>query len=268
MEPGTKKTAVDVEKLLQWAYLEELSKRQTSSAESIWDRLQQRADLGGVDPGHGSAQRYPHFGLPDPDAEKIEKAVGNLPDLIIDWEASREAIMGDLAAILLARDALLLRSLKTAALVTMYAIRGTRPDWRGETPRPTAIAAPKGPGRPSIVGECRGRNLYTIGSYCPLVWKPSPIDIAADRAEYAAWHRGLVLLAETLDLERHTALPPAAPAQPWNGEREPERRIYAVGESRPQRPLPLHYPRPIAGGSKQVRRPGPVRYPLDKGAKR
>jgi hypothetical protein len=48
---------------------------------------------------------------------------------------------------------------------------------------------------------CEGRNRYSWGSYCPLRWEPSPIDIALARAEYAAWHRGLATLADTLQLD-------------------------------------------------------------------
>ena len=90
----------------------------------------------------------------------------------------------------------MVRSLRTSALVTMHAMMGTRPDWKSEHPHPLPVAATKGPG-PKIFGECRRKNWYSDGSYCPLRWWPSPISIAEARADYIAWWRGLVQLAGT-----------------------------------------------------------------------
>ncbi|MCC6172049.1 MAG: hypothetical protein IT481_08475 [Gammaproteobacteria bacterium] len=260
------KTAIDVELLLRWAYREELVKCTTSSAEGLWEDIRDYAFLGGVDTDGAGAQRY-DLGLPDTDAVWIERAVGSLQDLIVDWEASRHAVMGDLAELLTTRDRLMLRPLKTAALVTMHARMGTRPNWRDRVPQPYPVPAAKGAvGRAAIVGECRGKNLYTTGSHCPLRWEPSPVVFALARAEYAAWHRGLCTLAETLVLDRHVALPPRAPAQPWS-EREPEAQVLAVGE-RPRTRLPLRPPRERMGPAVRRPRASPVRsVPLDKGAK-
>ena len=191
----------------------------------------------------------------------------------------------------------MVRPFKTAALVTMHAKMGTRPDWHEATPRPYFVAPPKGTG-PSIVGECRGRNLYTAGSHCPLRWSPSPITIAIARAEYAAWHRGLCTLAAlareehqgvdalaredgrkrpdaldglcrkrpgALQLDGHMPLPPAAPAQPWSAP-NPQLRIFAVGE-RTAAKLPLKPTRERMGPARRRQRFGPVKIiPLDKGS--
>ena len=260
------KVAFDVEQLLVWAYRDELSKDQTSSAEGIWDEIRDYAFLGGVEPDVSVAQRY-DLGLPDTDAVWIERAVSSLQDLIIDWEASSDAVMGDLAPLLTTRDSLMLRPLKTAALVTMHAKMDTRPDWRDRIPQPYMVPAAKGStSRAAIVGECRGKNFYTTGSYCPLTWEPSPVVFALARAEYAAWHRGLCTLAETLVLERHVALPPKAPAQPWWAS-PPTHRIFAAGE-RSRTKLPLKPQREHKGPSKRQGRAGDVRIiALDKGAK-
>jgi hypothetical protein len=237
---------MDIERLLEWAFIDELSKRATSAAEGIWDHLEEYAQRGGIDVGHGAAQRYAHFGLPHPDALKIEVAVSSLPDLIIDWKASGEAIMGELLPLLNARDVLLVRTLRTSALVAMHAIKGRRPDWRDDPPVPHWVGADRGVNRPKVVGNCEAKDRYSTGSYCPLKWDPSPITIAAARAEYACWHRGLVLLSETLDLEEHQALPPQAPAQPWLGESEPPRRVHGVGDRANTSPLPLKPSRGVA----------------------
>jgi hypothetical protein len=45
--------------LLRWAFQDELSKRKTSSAEGIWDRILEDGQRGGIDVGHSAAQRYP-----------------------------------------------------------------------------------------------------------------------------------------------------------------------------------------------------------------
>ena len=189
------KISVEIEKMLRWAYQDELSKRYTSSAEGIWDGIAEIGWLGGIDADRGTPQRY-DFGEPDKDAERIEKAVGGLADIIFDWDASRDAVMGELAPLAASRDMLLVRPFKTAALVTMHATMGTRPDWHSEPPRPCMVEPEKGPkNRGKVVGECRGKDHYTTGSYSPLRWEPSPLSIGIARLEYAAWHRGLCVLA-------------------------------------------------------------------------
>lgn len=257
--------AIDVEVLLQWAYREELPKGQTSSAEAVWDSIADYGAAGGV-ACHADAgpQRY-DFGEPHPDAKILAAAVTALEDLIIDWEASTDALMGDMAAILVARDVLMVRPLRTAALVTMHAKMGTRPDWRDAVPWASPVPSAKDHCRPMLVGECRGRNHYTTGSYCPLRWEPSPITIALARAEYAAWHRGLHALCQTVTLARHVLLPPVAPEQPWF-ERQAPRRVYAVGERQATK-LPLKPSRKTAGPVRRQRRAGEGRQVgLDKGA--
>lgn len=276
----------DIEKLLSWAYLEEISKRHTSAAEGIWDRLSQYGSLGGIDPdpGHGSAQRYAQFGLPHPDAEAIEKAVSALGSVSI--EDHFDVIVGELAALVsindlrprkaarvqgrvteagyydpnhmppafAPRDVILVRSVNVAALVVTHAVMGTRPDWTSEQPRPKAVSATRGRGF-AVVGECRGKDLYTAGSYCPLAWEPSPIEIIQARADYAVWHDALTRLAATLELEDFEPLPPAASAAPWHDEQKTERVwSYAVA---PATPLPLKPQRKRAGPppTKHRRRP-------------
>jgi hypothetical protein len=289
------KRHVEIEQLLRWAYRDELSKRQTSSAEGIWDRLAQNGSLGGIDPdpGHGAAQRYAHFGLPHPDAETIEKAVTALPEIAIDWRQEADAILGELVAIADARrydprpsprarthtfityrdkyadkigwrteqvagprDLINIRSVKIAALVTMHAGMGSRPDWREEPPRPVAIMTERGRYAPVLIGECRAKDLYTTGSHCPLRYEPSPQTIAQARADYLAWWRGLSTLAATLQLADHDVLPPAAPEYPWN-EPEPPRAMLKNDDA-PRPWLPLAPQRDRVGPPPPRPRHGPV----------
>ncbi|HXJ59421.1 MAG TPA: hypothetical protein VNU68_22485 [Verrucomicrobiae bacterium] len=307
------KIEIDVENLLRWAYLDELSKRQTSSAEGTWDQINLIGRQGTeIDHGHGSAQRYCHFGLPDPDALLIEKAVAGLEDLVIDWEQSFDAIAAELSGLISVnditkrgkqpratkagwgkagakavkvffgeeprqaqdkpRDVLMVGGLCTGALVTMHAVRGTRPDWIEDSPKPERVPAASGPNA-MVVGDCRGRNLYSIGSYCPLKWEPSPLSIVSSRAEYVAWHDGLTRIAETIQLAKFTPLPPKVSRTPWlEDDREnpghsikpvmptPNNNVGAWGT------LPLVPSRGRMGPPLRQQRAGPVRY-LELGAK-
>lgn len=302
------KTEIEIEKLLRWAYQDELSKRQLSAAEGIWDRIAENQHHGGVDRGHGAAQRYAHFGLPDPDAELIERAVSALDDVVIDWQQSFDAIAGDLSGLVSVndltrwpdepkapkvgwgeagtkalkamfgkgaerpmhdrpRDVLLVSSIKTSALVTMHAIKGTRPDWWEEEPHPNKVIQERGTNA-AIVGECRGKNLYSVGSYCPLSWEPSPLSVITSRADYAAWHQGLVCLSQTLNLTKFEVLPPTAPATPWIGQAaETEARVVPVVPNGRNAvtdwgTLPLAPSRGRAGSPLRSAKAGEVRYPL------
>lgn len=254
------KVEIDVEALLRWAYVDELSKRQTSAAEGIWDRIEEYGNHGGIDKGHGAAQRYSHFGLPDPDAEEVERAVASLGEVEIDWNLSLDAIAGELSGLVSVndlerrsnaprptnvgwgnagtkalhaffgedgarqvhdrpRDVLMMNTVNLSALVTRHAIKGTRPDYWDDEPVAERVPAKNGGGA-ALVGECKGKNVYSTGSYCPLQWSPSPTSVITSRAEYALWHHGLVALSRMLDLRKYTVLPPHAPMAPWFGDEQ------------------------------------------------
>ena len=299
----------DIEWLLQWTYREELPKRQTSSAEGIWDRIGEVGKFGQIDHAHGAAQRYPHFGLPHPDAIRIEAAVGALPDADIDWTADAWNILGELVALTNVndptpqhrrrisratwvwprstregqrdrsrqeatleppRDVLLVRSLHTSALVTMHAKMGTRPKWRDIDPHSGKEIIPEtGPspapsgGNPKIIGECKGKNLYTIGAYCPVRWSPSPIAIAEARVDYLAWWRGMRDLAVSLQLGDFEPMLPAVPEMPWRDEAV-EPTVRAELWPKKSSALPLKPSRKLAGPPQRPKRYGPVRK-IEKG---
>jgi len=284
------KVKMDIELLLRWVYVDELSKRQCSAAEGIWDKIQDYSNHGGVDSGHGAAQRYSHFGLPDKDAERIEVAVSALGETVIDWKVHFDAIAGDLTGLISIndvvpvhkrggrttevgwgnagnkalkaffgdkgatlfvdrpRDVLMVGSVKTGVLVTAHAIKGTRPDWN-DVPLPEMTPSQFKPQHAAIVGECRGKNLYSLGSHCPVTWSPSPLSVLMVRADYFAWHQALVKLAAELALEKFEALPPKAASAPWIDSDEWISRIIPVkfGYVGPMRTLPLKPDRPRAG---------------------
>lgn len=296
------KVEMDIEMLLRWAFRDELSKRAISAAEGIWDRIQDNQHHGGIDRSHhGAGQRYAAIGLPDPDAERIERAVAALDEQIIDWKASMEAIAGDLGGLVsindLApssapkrvprtgwgaagdralkgmfgagaerafqdkpRDVLMVAGIRTDVLVAMHAIRGSRPDWYEEQPQPKRVQAERGVNA-KIIGECRGKDLYTLGSYCPLRYDPSPMTIVHSRADYSAWHRGLVTLSQTLQLEKFVALTPKASSMPWVDEPKTDARVLP-GNIEQSTTLPLSPSRGRSRSPLRRARSSEVRYPL------
>jgi hypothetical protein len=302
------RTEIDIELLLTWAYRDELSKRSVSAAEGIWDRIQENQHHGGIDHGHGAAQRYAHFGLPDPDAERIERAVSNLEELVIDWEQSFDTIAAELSGLISVndvspnyarkreakvrwgeagskalkvffgegnerqahdrpRDILMVGGIKTGVLVTMHAIKGTRPDWQEDDVRPGMVPHSLRESLPTVHGNCEGKNRYSAGSYCPLKWSPSPLNVVTSRADYAAWHQGLCTLASTLQLAKFIALPPKAPATPWIENDEPKGNVIPVmptvcNHVSAWGTLPLHPIRGRKGAPLRQAKAGPVRYPL------
>ena len=236
--------------MLQWAYLHELPKRRISSAEGNWDRLAQYGSLGGInpDPSPGGAQRYAQFGLPHPDAERIERAVEALQPVVTDWSTNFELLAYELAPLVTIndlpaprlgrqskasvfaaqdgrgvsarapRDVLLVQTIPVSVLVHSHAIKGTRPNgWRTSEMRPIKTRAERGP-LAKIIGVCKGKNSYSSGSYCPLQWQPSPIGLVLARANYFAWWQALAQLAKEVQLAEHIALSPSVSPAPWINE--------------------------------------------------
>lgn len=234
----------DIELLLRWAYRDELSKRAISSSDGIWDQL--RFGIG-RDSGQRTAtaaQRYPHFGLPDPDAEVVERHVSALPRVVIDWPSRGPFIMGEYLSLLDAHAALSIGTWNATAWVVQHAYCATRPPWKTEPPRCYPTPAARGPGV-MIVGECRGHNQYSTGTYCPLRWDPPIVSIAIARAEYVVWHDALLALVAALagKLERFDVTGPEASPNPWhNPDSAPV--VLASRNHAPTRALPLKYPRP------------------------
>jgi hypothetical protein len=217
--------ALPVERAIIWAY-DDLQSTHTSCSSSLWDRVGYGRDPGRIGSG---AQRYAVLGSPDPDAEAIDRAVAALPDQAIDWERHLPSIMGDLAALLPFEDAPRER-IRTSVLVRSCGILGRPPVWEG-MPRPHRTQPARGPaGGAMVVGECYGRDRYSVGSHCPVRWDPSPVEIARRRATYVAWWDGLIRLAVALDgiLRSLIILPPRASAAPWASLEAPRRVLRAT----------------------------------------
>lgn len=154
------------------------------------------------------------------------------------------------------RDVIFVGSIDMAALVVSHARQGTRPRWY-----PGGLTCRKTPARnnanlPMVIGECRAKDVYTAGSCCPLIWGipgdkwgdvlVTPFSIATARADYLAWWRGLAMLAESLVLAEHVALPPAAPQLPWL-DGEPVSSVYGQRVPPKMPTLPMKPQREMAG---------------------
>lgn len=304
------KREVEIEKLLQWAYLDELPKRLLNAQgdAKTWDRLAQYGSLGGIDVDEtvSAPQRYAYVGEPHRDALAIEGAVNQLGATTVDWGEDFELIAWDLAALLSinvlqrpqrrrfadgsssrtaieqtelvqyrkgagarlvaddARDVIAIASTNVTALVHMHAINRSRPFFNNETPKPSMIAADRGRGA-KLIGECKGKNLYETGSFCPLSWWPSPLQVALDRAEYLLWHRALTTLADQLVLAEHEAQKPDASPAPWI-KPEISRRTFRQAQTR-TRKSQYDVQRPRAGSPPKKPKHSKVRsVPFDSGA--
>ncbi|WP_445490221.1 hypothetical protein [Rhodopseudomonas sp. RCAM05734] len=271
------KTPIDVELALRWAWRDELSKRQTSAAEAVWDRIDDFGRHGGVDvDGGGGVQRY-DFGVPDPDAEILERAIAELEPVVIDWGESLGLIAGDLAGLLSVndfrrqhqpqpkagwgkagdralrgwfgpggerpqrdrpRDVMMVGTFNPKVLVTVHAMGASRPDWREDDPMPGRVLSTNGKDA-MVEGKCEGRNRYSAGSYCPLEWDPSPLSIIQARADYVVWLEALHDLAASVELTKFTLLPPRAAVAPWFGDKDAGGRVIHVPPVGPMVRLPL-----------------------------
>jgi len=271
------KREIDVEMALRWAWRDELSKRQTSAAEAIWDRIDDFGRHGGVDVDvSGGPQRY-DFGVPDPDAEMLERAVAELEPVVIDWGKSLDVIAGPLAGLVSVndfkrpqerkpkaswgkagdralrgwfgpggerplrdkpRDMLMVGTFRPKTLVTVHAAGASRPDWRDEDPRPSRVLSTNGKDA-KVEGKCEGRNRYAAGAYCPLEWDPHPVSIIQARADYVVWWEALDQLAKTVELTKFRLLPPRAAIAPWFGEMEKAGKLLRTSPSELMQQLPL-----------------------------
>jgi len=220
------KRQLDIEKLLHWAFRDELPKKgiewASSSGISPMFRL---ADLGTrVD----DWSREPGFpvavGAPHPDSLLVEGAVERLADVDVDWPATRRGgMIGSLAGLLADNEPTLASlTIGRVGLVAMHARMGTRPRW-DMNPLPEPVVGRNGKAVVQYLGDDgrlvdgRRNGNPGAGARCPLMWFPAPRAVAFARIEYSVWHASLLELAAALEdqLEFNRALPPAASSAPW-----------------------------------------------------
>lgn len=207
---------VEIERLVQWAYRDELPKRGIGNIANGWDsaacyfELLSKID---VDPGFPVIMGAPH-----PDALTIERAIQGLTDEVaLDWRTHRELLMDDLRLLAPRGNPLLDRVFSEVALVESCARLGRRPQWNIGTPSPQRIMGKNN--KPVMVGQCEGAARYKFGSHCPLQYTaPTVEQLIFRRFEYMVWRGGLERLVGILRgwlLREYMPLMPIAPAVPW-----------------------------------------------------
>ena len=242
------KAAIDIEKLVQWTFREELRKGRPVWADigfAIGNRTTRpgriarifartpTADIGGM--GYVP-------GAPCADACRVADAIGNLEtEVRLSNRPEALRLFGEFATILAddALTAILSSTFNPQAIVVSNAAQGKRPNWRFDAPKPLQRFVPTaGRPRPLVYGidtagdlielkrnEGRARKRdgeYTVALFprSPLEWcNPSLLTIAEARAEYVAWHRAMSTLAFRLTgkLDAFEPMRPTIAAMPWLG---------------------------------------------------
>lgn len=203
----------EIERLLQWAFCDELPKRKAfgpRGAQSAWQSVESYARLGCRVQSSSSASNSM---LPHRDALIIADAVAALPGVVVDLR--HEALLGGLSAL---AEVIAAPQIKLSAvdLVEVHARSGVSPDWCRHQPRPRAVIGPNG--KQTVCGKRYGKDRYSDGAHCPLRWgDPTVESIARARAAYTVWWQSLDGLAKSLDgkLKDHVASAPAALRAPW-----------------------------------------------------
>lgn len=203
---------IDIEKLLHWAYRDELPKRSVDTAGAVWEMavLGVRVDKSGGEPGMPIAMGEPHR-----DAFIVEEAVASLPTMEASWPECRDFVAPDFGALLGDDDITITRlQVPAAVYVETHARMGNRPDWEVEGWRLRRIIGRNG--RVQVEGLASDGHVRT-GAYCATIVEPDPREIVADRVIYGAWWQGLTDLAAALSdsLERWIPTPPAVSPAPW-----------------------------------------------------
>lgn len=218
------KKSIDIEKLVQWAFREELPKKPYPISD-FWARLIElgtRVDDSCTSDQPGFLSDTP----PHPDALKVSHVVRTLEDVAVDIDLSRAALMGELAC-WLKDDQVTRLSLRfqTQALVTTHAIMATRPQWDVGEVRLVRVNGRNN--KPVVCGITAGRR-YAQGANSPLQLNIDPRTIANARGEYATWHAGLIKVRarlESWELTDFALTGPVAPPAPWLTGEIPKPRI-------------------------------------------
>lgn len=257
---------IDIEKLLQWAFHDELPKGHPVST-SPWDSISRIGELGvrvQTSGFGGDGLGFVH-GEPHADAQAVAVAVKALPEAFRFTETDCAGMLGCYAAC----DPLAIRAVagapfKLAALVIRCAVLGERMVWNLGTPqlRPVYYRSDRG-GRPApmILGigddgeltavhpDHKGRWSLDRQPRAHLTFEePSIAELLEARAEYVAWRTGLALLAVALagHLAEHEVTPPAALPDPWRTGESPAGRVFTVPASGSLAKRPLGHPRKVA----------------------
>lgn len=263
---------IDVEKLLRWAYRDEIDK-QIEGGVTSWEHM---IYLGTTVDERPRDYKLPlALGPPHPDAVTIDAHVKGYGVEHIDWPGDRDYLIPELGPDYLADDEpklagerssrkrlakddkaerYLIRGLQINAgdLVIKHARLGNRPIWDCGPVKLRRILGKNG--KPIVDGVTPGRR-YAVGAACPVRLDPPAYEVAAARWEYALWRYMLCRIAEDSQgwgLTAYRALPPAAAERPWVCDDEP--RVRLIPDLSP--PGPKTYGRPPIYASAPPKRSG------------
>ena len=247
------KKRIDIEKLLKWAYCDELPKGGNSSsgrAGSAWASIESFMQLLTKidDNEYGVVPTLsPLDGDPHDDALRVHEAVCDLDmlhiDFPLDWNPIPEiADFPECDHVLsAARFGIGCRRKTAAELVRKHAILGGCPDWEGDVP--TREVVRNGNGAPiwyqmrithsldesgkavefrseTEDGWNRNTKAPKVGAYQKFILKPDPTGLIISRGEYQIWRSCLDILTEELaeKLTSWELTPSPRTACPWEGE--------------------------------------------------
>lgn len=225
---GQAKIKIDIERLLTWAYRDELPK-QTVGGLTGWERL---TFLGtNVDESSRETSYPVALGPPHPDALIVDHVVRGLEDVMFKWRDLRKRLMGHLAPYAAEDDpACSAMRFSAEALVRHHAIMGSRPIWHLGPVSLLRIQEKNNKPRVQYLddsgklvnGLTSGRR-YGPMARCPLRLDPAGAEIACARAEYLVWRVGLIEVkqrCESWGLREHQVTGPVAAEEPWRIDTE------------------------------------------------
>jgi hypothetical protein len=256
----TGRIEIDIERLLQWAYREELPKQaHGGTLRCNYDLVLRYGQMGALDIDE-NPQLPAALGAPHDDAFEIDRFVRALGWQEMRWDQNADALMGQYAGIVRVNARIEVMAINQEALVFMHARAGTRPDWRHDPFECHRMHLPYG-SEHVVVGRDERSHRYREGAHCPLVWEPDPAPIVEARMEYAVWYSGLTLLAESLrshgQLKSHIPRPPSCSPEPW---RVPDPQPNVLRAENEKKPAFIGAPqRPRALPPHKTPKAGPVR---------
>lgn len=208
---------LDVERLLRWAYRDELPKRGVvGTLSNQWDNVSGYGELLAI---VDDEVRLPAvLGPPHDDALKIERAVHAMPTRVrVEWNDYGPLLMGDLIWLMPKINPIGERTYSERALLETFAKQGARPLWDVGHPSPQRMLGKNN--KPVLVGECYGPGRYSIGSSCPLQYTAPTIEqLVHRRLEWVMWRGALDRVCDALKtytLQDYVPLRSTAPRLPW-----------------------------------------------------
>lgn len=253
-----------IDGLVKWALRDELPKGQPVSR-TPWDMIEEYGRIGRPrERQYGGGDFLGMVpGTPHPDAEAIGRALSGLPDAAQLLAEDCFALLGPYGALDVAgvHHAAERQRYNLQAMMVRSAILSP-PEWNIGLPSPQPLRR-RANGQARVHVDRDGEMVETpahpkhggwqhviaLGPRCLLEWsEPDVPALLTARAEYALWHRGLVMVREAVagKLAEHEALTPEAAERPWlMPPGKPRRVLRSRGATRLSR-LPLKPDRPRA----------------------